>query len=115
MAKRFITYFQSVITVGIMTKADNEEEAAEIAQKELRRKNLNHCYFDQTDFEQAGNSLEWTSPDPIPLNKISNLQLMFDPTPEMCNVIASRLNKNPTELTIEDYAEFIKESLGNNL
>jgi len=111
MSKRFITYFQSVLTIGIMNRAENEEEASSLAGEALRgEENLNYCYFDQTNFEQAGKSEEWTSPNPIPIEEVEGLRFTFEPTPEIKNVIAARLHKNVSDLTNEDYANFVRDT-----
>ena len=108
--KRYISYFQSVITIGILTEAENRGEAERLAAAKLSDKNnINHCYFSQTDFDIADTE-EW-QPEFEETQNQEGLKFAFNPSEEVRNVIASRLCKATEELTQEDIAEFVKESV----
>ena len=114
---KYISYFQSVSTIGIMTDAENEKQAGEIANLKMLDKNgVNHCYFDQTDFELS--TVEEWSPD-FETNSVNltenSLDLNFNLSPRIKNIIATRLQKPMDEMTQEDYIKFIKTSLGTQL
>lgn len=116
MKKGYISYFQSVMTVGILTESENELEAGDQAKKKLADKNeVNHCYFGQTDFQLSG--IEEWKPE---FEKISDetkdgLKFVFDPSDEVKGVIAARQQKSIDDLTNEDIAGFVKESVENQL
>ena len=92
----FVSYFQSVITIGVMSKGASSKDAAKKARDKLSNKNgVNHCFFDQTDFalssvEQWKNELD---------SKVSDdgLSFKFNPDDETKNIIATRLQKNILE------------------
>jgi len=107
--KEYVSYFQSVITVGILTTAKSIKEAEEEARKRLLEKQLNYCFFEQTPFE-----LSDTEVCKAELRKYRDgegLAFRFNPDYKTKNVIAGRLQKHPDELTDEDYSRFVKESL----
>lgn len=55
---RYISYFQSVTTVGVITVAKNIEEAEKKAMVEFKRKEDVDCrIFNQTPFELSDTSL----------------------------------------------------------
>jgi hypothetical protein len=105
----YVSYFQSVITVGVMTSAHNVKEAKEKAKKKLIDKQLNYCFFDQTPFK-----LTETEKCNVELQKYregNGVVFAFNPDYKTKNVIATRLLKKPEELTEDDYATFVKESV----
>lgn len=114
--RQFISYFQSVITMGILTDAKNKKEAEEKARLKLKDKDsVNYCLFDQTGFELF-KSEEWkpqfiSGTETETLGNPDCLKFTFNPTPDIKNIIASRLQKKPVNLTTEDLTQFVKESL----
>ena len=116
MSKQYISYFQSVITLGIVTDGENAEEASHRATIKMKESDcVNHCFFDQTSFESVATE-EWR-PE-IEAEKTlteSGISFNFNPSDETKNVIATRLQKNASSLTDEDYQAFVKESLQTSL
>jgi hypothetical protein len=114
---RYISFFQSVMTVGILSVGKDEKEASERAFKKLSDKEgVNHCYFDQTGFElekvESWNP-EFGSESLGELN--GELILNVKLSPETKAVIATRLQKSVENLTDSDYAGFLKDSFQASL
>jgi len=110
MSNRHISYFQSVITLGILTEGETEIEALEKASKKLeQRQGVDHCFFDQTPFERVATE-QW-NPELESQKSDSGLSFNFNPSNETKNVIATRLQKKLADLTEEDYERFVKETL----
>jgi len=114
MNKRHISYFQSVITLGILTDGETIEEASKKASHKMKdSEGVDHCFFDQTNFEIVG-SEEW-SPEIESEKDVEGFKFNFSPSDETKNVIATRLQKDITDLTDEDIEIFVKESLQKSL
>lgn len=110
MGERYISYFQSVITLGITSEGETEQEAMDNAKAKLTNKDgVNHCFFDQTPFEIVATE-DW-EPEIEASKEATGLKFNFDPSEETKNVIATRLQKDVQDLTDEDYEEFVKGSL----
>jgi len=113
----YISYFQSVITIGILNVAEIEQEASKRAFEKLTNKDgVNHCFFDQTNFELEKTEQwkpEFSSEALGEINgdMIFNINL----SPETKSIIATRLQKDVEELTDADYANFLKESVQQSL
>ena len=113
--QKYISYFQSVITIGIMSSGINSQEAGDKARTKLLNHNgVNHCFFEQTDFELA--KVEKWKPE-ICLDDLApeGMSFKFAPSDQTKNIIATRLQKNVESLTEDDYQQFIKESIQKSL
>ena len=110
MSKRYISYFQSVITLGVITSGDTEEQVIENAKNKLKDKEgVNHCYFDQTPFEIT--AVEGWNPEFESEKSEEGLKFHFNPGTETKNVIATRLHKDVESLTETDYDTFVKDCI----
>jgi hypothetical protein len=108
--KNFISYFQSVITIGIMSKGTSARNAAKKAKGKLFDKNgVNHCFFDQSEFKLS--SVEQWKPELSEVDLDNGISFKFDPNEETKSVIATRLQKNVKDITEEDYHRFVKEAI----
>jgi hypothetical protein len=91
------------MTIGILTQARNRKEAESIAKKRLKDKELNYCCFEQTDLEPTYTEESKVSlPDSEVLLKIPE---------KVRKLMASRLQKNESELTTDDYRTFLQETI----
>ena len=112
--KKFISYFQSVTTVGIMTCAKNYKEASEQAKDILDARDINYCHFDQTGLELS-DTVEWNpefeivSEDPTEDGHATEWGVKIGD--KMKNIMAERLGKSPDELTPADCSEFVSDAL----
>lgn len=114
MKGRYVSYFQSVITIGILSQADNEIDALNKAKEKINNsEEVNHCFFDQTDFEPV--ATEAWNPELESDWDESGLKFNFVPNEKTKSVIATRLQKSADDLTNEDYERFVKESIQNAL
>jgi len=110
MKGRYVTYFQSVITIGVLSQADNEIDALNKAKEKVNNPDgVNHCFFDQNDFEPVATE-PWT-PELESGWDEKGLKFHFDPNDKTKSVIATRLQKPASELTEEDYEQFVKDSI----
>jgi len=111
MSKQYISYFQSVITLGIVTDGENAEEASHRAAIKMKESDcVNHCFFDQTNFELVGTDT-WNPELEANPEDGEGICFHFNPSEKTKNVIATRLCKAAKDLTEEDFETFVKESL----
>ena len=107
---RYISYFQSVLSIGVMTYAKNSEKAASKAKLKLKDKGgVNYCVFDQTDFELS-NTEKW-EPEVDSQEVEGGIDFKFKPDAKTKNIIATRLHKPVDSLTSDDLEQFAKESI----
>ncbi len=110
MNKRYISYFQSVTTLGILTDGNDKDEAHSKAKNKLKKEEgVDHCFFDQTPFDLVATE-EW-EPEIEAEKSKSGLSFNFNPSDETKNVIATRLHKDVSDLTNVDYETFVKDSI----
>ena len=108
--KNFISYFQSVITIGIMSTGSNSKEAAKKAkEKMLDHEGVNHCFFDQTDFTLS--STEQWKPEFDTVSTEKGIAFKFSPDTETKNIIATRLQKKVSDITDDDYHRFVRDAI----
>lgn len=115
--KKFISYFQSVITIGVMSSGKDYKEAEKEAIKKFNGdKGINYCHFDQTEFELT-DSEEWNPELEVDEKKSSKDSFTFDFAPSKLTkkIIAERLHKDVSDLTQADYEEFIHCAIKNVL
>ena len=109
--KKYISYFQSVITIGILSNGENASEAASEASKKLLSKDgVNHCVFDQTNFKLSETE-EWNPEFEAEDVSEDGFHFRFNPDNQTRNVIATRMQKQVDELTDEDCERFVKEAI----
>ena len=107
---KYISYFQSVLTIGIMSDAKNENEADRKAKLKLKDKSgVNYCVFNQTDFELT--DTERWEPEIDSQEIEGGINLKFNPDDKTKNIIATRLQKPVNDLASEDIERFVKESI----
>lgn len=108
--KRYVCFFQSVLTVGIMSRGKTQKDAERKALLSMRDVNgVNYCSFNQTPLEHT--STEQWQPEFEPDFASNALSFKFDPDEKTKNVIATRLGKRVEELTDADLEVFVKESI----
>ena len=109
--KKYISYFQSVITIGIMSNGSTQKEAGEKARSKLLDVNgVNHCFFEQTDFDLTKVE-RWKPEINLEDMDLDGMSFRFNPNCHTKNIIATRLHKDVKDLTEEDYQRFVKESI----
>ena len=107
---RFITYFQSVMTIGVLSSADTEVEARKKSEDKLKDADgINHLFFDITDFEPV--ATEAWNPELEANEDGDGLTFHFNPSEKTKSVIATRMHKPMDELTYDDYERFVKSSI----
>ena len=114
----FVSYFQSVITVGVITTARNPHEAESLAKEKLAQGNFVSGIFNQSPFTLAETE-EW-HPDvsgvAIGNNRAkSNVDLVVSLSDDILNRIAKKLSKKPEEVNEADCLQFLKSTLDNSL
>lgn len=108
--RRFISYFQSVMTIGIMSRAKSVQEAEKKAQVKMKNKDgVNYCVFDQTPFELTGTE-EWTPEFERDIGE-EGVSFKFNPDDKTKNIIATRLSKKVEDVTEDDIEDFVKQSV----
>ena len=101
--KHYVTYFQSVMTIGVLTQSRNKKEALEIARKRLKDKDLNYCFFEQTELEPS-----YTEESKI---NLPDTEVLLKIPEKARKLIASRLQKEESELNADDYRTFLQETI----
>ena len=110
MSKRFISYFTSVISIGMVSEAEGTDDAHRMANNLLGGDaKLDCCYFDQTEFSLIGTE-PW-EPEFEAKQSSSGLDFHFDPSKRTKRVIGLMLQKDPDTLTASDYETFVKQSI----
>ena len=103
ICNRVVKLLDAFLSVSATTRAKG---AAEVD-------GVNYCFFDQTNFELSETE-EW-NPQLEAEETIDGFRFAFNPTNEIKNVIATRLHKEITDLTKNDYAEFVRNSIENSI
>ena len=99
MKKNFVNFFQSVLTVGVVTEGDDWAEAKEKAVEHLDKKRpLRWAYISQTPFE-------WSDTDEIDPSTTKKHSITI--TDGMKQIIASHLGIPIDSLMDEDYSNFV--------
>jgi len=116
--KRYVSYFQSVITVGILNEARNKVKAMkqakdEIARKDILEEGFCHCSFSQTPFTLM-ESQEW-NPEIETTTNENGLGWKFCPNEKTKAAIAKKMSVPLKDLTEEDIENFIKYSVEKSL
>ncbi len=120
--KRYVSYFQSVITVGVLNSAKTMREAEKkasktINQKDILEEGICHCSFSQTPFSLV-DSEEWI-PEIEPTVTEDGLGWKFNPNfnpnEKTRAMIAKKMSKAPEDLTEENIRSFLKNSIEKSL
>ena len=112
---KFISFFQSVITIGVMCEGKDIDEASVDASKRLTDKEgVSYCCYDQTDFQLSGVD-EWNPEFERESNDYDGFHFRFNPNDHTRHVIATRLSKKVEDLTPDDCERFVKESIDASL
>jgi hypothetical protein len=101
----FISYFQSVTTIGVISQARNSEEAEAHAAEKLKNSDLTCGLVGQTPFILSATE-EWT-PDISGLT-IKPTSLAIDIKDDERFFIAEMLHKKPDELSSQECSQYIK-------
>jgi hypothetical protein len=114
--KRYISYFQSVLTVGIISRGKNAEEAEKRANLIMQNKEngVNYCIFEQSPMERSHTEIFEPEFEVDPTSK-DGIRFNFSPDEKTKNIIATRMGKKADEMLDSDYEEFIKKSMEVNL
>jgi len=107
---KYMSYFQKVTTVGVVTCATNKEEASKLAEIEMTDGNtVERCYYDETKFKLS-DTQEWNpdfeiiSVDPSADNK--HLDYTIKANEEYSKCVSEFCGKPVGELTDKDYENF---------
>ena len=115
MSKRYISYFTSVMTVGMVSESESATEAHRKASSLLGGdRKIDCCYFDQSEF-RLRETEPWTPEFEVKNNCTAGLDFRFDPSKRTKRVIALMLGKEPEELETKDYETFVKNSIQASL
>jgi hypothetical protein len=114
MIKSYISYFQKVITIGVITSGESVEEATHLAELNVKDADtVPHCCYNETKFE-LGSTEEWNPEIDSEVSK-NGLTLTFNPSLRVKNIVAARAGKNIADLTNDDCLCFVKEAIENSL
>jgi len=106
----YISYFQSVLTIGIMTRAKDYDEAEKKASiKMMDKSGVNYCVFEQTPFELSDTE-EWQPEFERDLTQ-DGIGFKLNLSENTRNIIATRLSKNVKGLSDTDIEDFVKQSI----
>ena len=107
---QWISYFQSVLTIGVMTRASSISEAEILAKEKMKNKDgVNYCLFEQTPFELT--DTDHYEPEFEAEGTKDGLAFRFNPDNQTKNIIATRLGKQVDDLDSTDLDRFVKESI----
>ena len=111
---KYITYFQSVTTIGVMNCAKSLEEAEVLAKEKLKVSDLNYCHFEQTplelsDTEEWNPEFEIVSEDPTDDGKAIEWTVKMGEG--MRNVVAERSGVDTECLTNDHISAFVNDAM----
>tara|TARA_R110000824_G_scaffold12226_6_gene53558 strand:- start:21532 stop:21903 length:372 start_codon:yes stop_codon:yes gene_type:complete len=104
----YISFFQSVTTVGVINKAKSENEAEELAKTKFHRSDFTEGLVSRSPFETAGTE-EWHNGSEEP----NAMEIIIDEC--LKTQIAAKLGTVTDALTSTDYASFIQQTLQKEL
>lgn len=114
--RTYISYFQSVMTIGIVNTARSIQEAEQKAREKFSREDLSCGIVGQTPFEIS--ETEVWNPDfagcIIPIDD-KNGSMSFNLNDTTKQRIAAKMGVPPQEVTEDDYVEFVKSALERSL
>ena len=109
MDKKFVSYFQKVLTVGIMTYAKNTKEAEKKAWVKFKNQEGLNCLYEESKFELSDTD-EWC-PEIETSYTEDGVGWKFNPSDKTKEAIAKKIGKSVSDLTEEDFTNFIKDSV----
>lgn len=113
--KKYMSYFQKVTTVGVVTCAKNIKEAEAEAEQIVKNSNpVERCFYDETPFtlsdtEEWNPDIEILSVDPSKDN--NHLDFTVKVNDEYSLYIAKACGKSVEDLTNEDFEKFFVDSI----
>lgn len=114
--RNYISYFQSVTTVGMVNSAHNLQEAEDKAKRKFRSSDLSCGIVGQTPFEIS--ETEPWNPDFTgcysPIDD-THSNMSFNMNDETKHRIAEKLQKSVEDVTDDDYVEFVRGAVENCL
>ena len=117
--KKYMSYFQKVTTIGVITCGKNMKEAYEEAELTVNSiRPVERCFYDETQFELTDTEewnpdIEIVSIDPTPDNK--SLDYTIKANKEYSVFVAKSLGKKIENLTDKDFENFFLGSMKNLL
>jgi hypothetical protein len=100
--RNFVSYFQSVTTVGVVITARTPQEAEELAKLKMADGQFVSGIFNQSPYTLSATE-EWQP------EFSKNHRVSFDD--DIITKIAVKLNKQPDELSANDCLQYIKQTL----
>jgi hypothetical protein len=115
--RKWISYFQSITTVGVITSGNTMEEAEAKAKEIMREKkendgftmDLHYGVFQQTPFELS--EIESYGAEIEPVIGSSDSSFRVEPTEDVKGLIAEKLGKEVEKLTSDDMEGFVKGAI----
>jgi len=113
--KKYVSYFQKVVTVGVLTCGKDHEEAEKEARAIMEGDNpIERCFYDETSFELS-DSEEWQPDFDIisidPSKDKHSLEYYIQANDQYTALIAKGCNKKIEEVTNEDFQKFFMDSI----
>jgi hypothetical protein len=111
--KKYVSYFQKVTTIGILTCGKDYDEAMDEAKLIIKdTSSPNRCFYDETGFDYSDTE-EWNpAVDIISIDPDGDsLNMTISMNDKYTEAIAKSLGKSIGEVTEEDCQNFVKEAL----
>lgn len=117
--RNFVSYFQSVTTVGVVTTARNPLEAEALAKSRITDGRFVSGIFNQTPYTLSETE-EWKPEfSGVSVNtgqdESNNVNLVLSLGEDVITKIASKLNKQPSEISEDDCLQYLKSTLDSSL
>jgi hypothetical protein len=110
--RSYISYFQSVMTIGIVNTGRSIQEAEEKARERFNAEDLSCGIVGQTPFE-ISDTEPWNPSFTgcyLPMDD-THSSMSFSLNDSIKNRIAEKLGKSSEDITDEDYVDFVKGAL----
>lgn len=113
--RNFVSYFQSVTTVGVVTTARNPLEAETLAKSRITDGRFVSGIFNQTPYTLSETE-EWKPElSEVAVNteqdKSNSVNLVLSLGDDVTNKIAFKLNKQPSDINEDDCLQYLKRTL----
>jgi hypothetical protein len=113
--KQYMSYFQKVTTVGILTCGQDHSEAEEEARLIMKNSTpVERCFYDETPFELS-DSEEWNPDIDIvsvhPTEDSKQLEYTIKTNVEYSQFVADSCGKKIEDLTDKDFEKFFLDSM----
>jgi len=112
--KKYISYFQRVQTIGVLSCGKGFDEAAREATALSKENPISRCFYDETEWELSDTAeynpdIEVVDVDPSPDGE--SIEMRFNFSKKTADLIANNIGKSTCDITSEDLNDVLKVAI----